>query len=193
MRLLPTRLSGPLLIEPVVHGDERGFFHETFRVDALESLGLADVEFVQENHSRSARGVLRGLHFHVGPGVGKLVRCARGAILDVAVDLRRGSPTYGEWESFELNDANLHQAWIPPGFGHGFCTLSEVADVMYKQTTYFAPEIERAILWNDPDIGIQWPTDIEIVTSEKDAAAPLLHEIADELPFVFAEETRNLA
>jgi dTDP-4-dehydrorhamnose 3,5-epimerase len=186
MKLLPTRLSGPLLIEPVVHGDERGFFHETFRADKLDALGLGAVEFVQENHSRSTRGVLRGLHFHVGPGVGKLVRCARGAIVDVAVDLRRGSPTYGEWEAFELNDQNLHQAWIPPGFGHGFCTVSDVADVLYKQTTYFAPEIERAIRFDDPDIGIAWPEGIEVVTSAKDREAPLLREIADELPFVYA-------
>jgi dTDP-4-dehydrorhamnose 3,5-epimerase len=186
VRVIPTRLAGPLLIEPVVHGDARGFFHETFRADAQERLGLGGVQFVQENHSRSTRGVLRGLHFHVGPGIGKLVRCARGAILDVAVDLRRGSPTYGEWEAFELDDENLRQAWIPPGFAHGFCTLSEIADVLYKQTTYFAPALERAIVWNDPDIGISWPQGIEIVTSEKDSVAPLLREIADELPFVYS-------
>jgi len=166
MRTSPTRLDGLVIIEPSVHPDARGFFCETYRHQWHVEAGLpADQLFVQDNHSRSTRGVLRGLHFHVGHGVAKLVRCGRGRILDVAVDLRKGSPTYGQWEGVEL-------------------VLSDVADVLYKQTTYFEPEIERAVAWNDPDIAIAWPLPVEeLIVSERDAAAPRLREIADELPF----------
>jgi dTDP-4-dehydrorhamnose 3,5-epimerase len=168
-----------------VHGDQRGFFHETFRREGLEGSPLAELAFPQENHSRSAHGVLRGMHFQVGVGIGKLVRCARGAIFDVVVDLRRGSPTYGEWEGFELDDHNLHQLWVPVGFAHGFYARSELADVIYKQTGYYDPALERAIAWNDPDVGVVWPLDRDPLVSEKDAAAPRLRDVADELPFVY--------
>jgi dTDP-4-dehydrorhamnose 3,5-epimerase len=183
LRRLPTRLDGPILIEPVVHGDDRGFFLETFRLDSLAAIGLEGVTFVQENHSRSARGVLRGMHFQIGDGIGKLVRCARGAIFDVAIDLRAQSPTYGQWDGVELNDRNLHQFWVPVGFAHGFYTLSEVADVLYKQTAYYDPNLERAISWNDPDVAVDWPIVGEPALSAKDAVAPTLREIASELPF----------
>jgi dTDP-4-dehydrorhamnose 3,5-epimerase len=184
MELLHTRLDGPLVLAPVVHGDERGFFAETFRTDAYAALGIAE-DFVQDNHSRSGRGVLRGMHFQVGPGQTKLVRCARGSILDVVVDLRRGSPTYGEWEAWELDDASMQQLYAPIGFAHGFCVLSETADVVYKCSNYYVPELERGIAYDDPDIGIRWPDDIELVVSERDASAPRLRDVADELPFVY--------
>ena len=151
MRVLPTPLAGMVAIEPVAHGDERGFFCETYRSEWHTELGIAPEErFVQDNHSRSVRGVLRGMHFHIGPGVAKLVRCARGRILDVGVDLRRGSPTYGRWEGVELDDESMRELYLPVGFAHGFCVLSEVADVIYKQTAYYDPELERGIAWNDP-------------------------------------------
>lgn len=177
-------------IEPTVHGDERGFFCETFRGEWHAELGLkAEERFVQDNHSRSTRGVLRGMHFQLGEGVAKLVRCGRGRILDVAVDLRRGSPTYGQWEGIELDDASMHELYIPVGFAHGFCVLSEIADVFYKQTAYYDPEQERGIAWNDPEIGIDWPlAEAELTISARDAKAPRLSELADELPFEF--ETR---
>lgn len=177
-------LEGPILVEPTVYGDHRGFFHETYRRNSYAELGIRD-EFVQDNHSRSRRGVLRGMHFQVGDGMAKLVRCARGAILDVLVDLRKGSPTFGRWQSFELNDENLHQLYCPIGFAHGFLVLSDVADVIYKCSSYYEPSLERAIAWNDPDVGIEWPEGIEIRTSERDAGAPRLAEIVDELPFVY--------
>jgi dTDP-4-dehydrorhamnose 3,5-epimerase len=180
-----TTLPDVLLLVPVVHGDERGFFHETFRRDGLAGSALAEVEFPQENHSRSSAGVLRGMHFQVGAGLGKVVRCARGAIFDVAIDLRRGSPTYGVWEGFELDDHNLHQVWIPAGFAHGFYTRSELADVIYKQTDYYAPELERSIAWNDPEIGVRWQLEGEPLLAARDAQAPVLRDIADELPFVY--------
>jgi dTDP-4-dehydrorhamnose 3,5-epimerase len=179
---LATRLDGPVLIRPVVHGDHRGFFHESYRRSAFRELGIDD-DFVQDNHSRSRRGVVRGLHFQVGRGMSKLIRCARGAILDVVVDLRKGSPTFGEWESFELNDENLHQLYCPIGFAHGFCVTSEDADVIYKCDAYYDGSIERGIKYDDPEIGVAWPDRIALVPSERDANAPLLREIADELPF----------
>jgi dTDP-4-dehydrorhamnose 3,5-epimerase len=184
MKRLDTRLDGPVLIEPRVFNDERGFFHETYRRNVYAELGIPD-EFVQDNHSRSAQGIVRGMHFQVGKGVGKLVRCARGAILDVMVDIRRGSPTYGEWEAFELTDENLRIAYCPVGFAHGFCVLSDVADVMYKQTGYYDDGLERGIAFNDPDVGIEWPAGLELIPSKRDAEAPLLREIADELPFEY--------
>jgi dTDP-4-dehydrorhamnose 3,5-epimerase len=184
MKRLDTRLDGPVLIEPRVFNDERGFFHETYRRNVYAELGIPD-EFVQDNHSRSAQGIVRGMHFQVGKGVGKLVRCARGAILDVMVDIRRGSPTYGEWEAFELTDENLRIAYCPVGFAHGFCVLSDVADVMYKQTGYYDDDLERGISYADPDVGIEWPAGLELIPSARDAEAPLLREIADELPFEY--------
>ena len=155
MERLDIRLEGPVLVRPVIHGDERGFFHESYRRNVYAELGIPE-EFVQDNHSRSAR-IVRGMHFQVGDGAAKLVRCARGAILDVVVDLRKGSPTFGEWEGFELTDENLHQLYCPIGFAHGFCVLSEKADVMYKQAPYYNEEIERGIAYNDPDVAIAWP------------------------------------
>ena len=189
MRTLPTRLDGPLLIEPRILGDDRGFFCETYRRSEFAELGLPE-EMVQDNQSRSRRGIVRGMHFQVGAGAAKLVRCSRGAILDVVVDLRRGSPTFGEWDAFELTDENMRMAYCPIGFAHGFCTVSDVADVIYKQTAYYADERERGIKYDDPDVGIAWPTDIQLVPSARDANAPLLRDIADELPFVYAPSTR---
>ncbi len=185
MRALPVSLDGLVVIQPTVHGDGRGFFTETYRREWHAELGMAPAEqFVQDNHSRSARGVLRGMHFQVGSGVAKLVRCARGRIFDVAVDLRRGSPTYGRWEAVELDDASMRELYVPVGFAHGFCVLSEVADVIYKQTAYHDPAVERGIAFDDPEVGIEWPLPPgELTVSERDAAAPRLSEIAAELPF----------
>ena len=184
---VPQKIDGPILIEPVVHSDSRGFFVETFRQSRLAELGVPEgSQFIQDNQSRSRRGVVRGMHLQVGDGVVKLVRCARGAIVDVVVDVRRGSPTYGEWAAFELSDANHHQLLVPIGFGHGFCVVSEVADVIYKQTTYYDAELERGFVYDDPDVGIGWPLPAdELIPSERDAAAPLLRELADELPFTY--------
>lgn len=190
MRARTGRLDGPIVIEPQVHGDARGFFIETFRESALASLGLGEVAFVQDNHSRSGRGVVRGMHFQVGKGMGKLVRCARGAIFDVVVDLRRGSPHYGRWEGFPLDDVSHHQLWVPVGFAHGFCVTSEIADVMYRQTGYYDSDLERGIAYDDPALGIDWPiSPAERVVSDRDAAAPPLSDIADRLPFVYEFST----
>lgn len=187
MEQLSTRLPGCKLLEPRVFGDARGFFTETWRADQAESLGLPR-EFVQDNHSRSRRGTLRGIHFQTQPGQGKLVRCARGRIFDVVVDLRRGSPTYGEWEGVELDDERHRQLWIPIGFGHGFCVLSEQADVIYKVTSYYDPGTEAGISFADPDVGIEWPAGIELLYSDRDRDAPRLAEIAAGLPFTYAPE-----
>ncbi len=176
MNRLPTRLDGPVLLAPEVHGDERGFFMETFRQDVWSSHGV-DGPFVQDNHSRSKRGTLRGIHFQTSPGQGKLVRVARGRVFDVIVDLRRASPTFGEWESFVLDDAAAHQLWIPIGFGHGFCVLSETADFVYKCTSYYDPATELGIRFDDPEVGIEWPDDVELIYSERDRAAPTLSEM----------------
>jgi dTDP-4-dehydrorhamnose 3,5-epimerase len=178
---LETKLDGVALIEPVVHGDERGFFVETFSRDQWRELGV-EVEFVQHNHSRSRRGTLRGIHFQTEPGQAKLMRCSRGEILDVAVDLRRGSPTYGQWEAHVLDDVKHRQLFVPVGFGHGFVVLSEEADVAYQVSSYFDPATEAGIAWNDPDVGIDWQV-AEPLLSERDKQAPKLAEIADELPF----------
>jgi dTDP-4-dehydrorhamnose 3,5-epimerase len=182
---VPVSLPGLVVIEPAVHGDERGFFTETYRQGLHAEWGIPEADrFVQDNHSRSSRGVVRGMHFQVGAGVAKLVRCARGKIVDVAVDLRRGSPTYGQWEAVELDDVQMRQLYVPVGFAHGFCALSDVADVLYKQTAYYDPQVERGIAFDDPDVGIVWPLPREaLIVSPRDAAAPLLREIADELPF----------
>jgi dTDP-4-dehydrorhamnose 3,5-epimerase len=182
MRRLPTRLDGPVLLEPAVHGDARGFFLESYRASVWAEHGVDDT-FVQDNHSRSGRGVLRGMHFSIGDGQAKLVRCARGQILDVVVDLRRASPTYGEWESVELDDEAARQLYIPVGFAHGFCVLSEVADVTYKCSTYYDGAVERGFRYDDPDVGIAWPADMDLLVSERDRQAPVLTEIAADLPF----------
>jgi dTDP-4-dehydrorhamnose 3,5-epimerase len=174
MRRLATRLEGPVLLEPTVHGDARGFFLETFRASTLAELGVHD-EWVQDNHSRSARGVLRGMHFQ--PGMAKLVRCARGAILDVLVDIRRGSASFGRWEGFELDDENHRQLYVPDGFAHGFCVLSESADVIYKCSAYYDPAAESGFRFDDPEVGIKWPDGIEFQTSKRDREAPLLSEL----------------
>jgi dTDP-4-dehydrorhamnose 3,5-epimerase len=187
-----TRLEGPFVLEPRVFADERGFFCETYRLEWHPPLGISPQEcFIQDNHSRSARGVVRGMHFHVGDGVAKLVRCARGRILDVVVDLRRGSPTYAHWEGVELDDESMRQLYVPVGFAHGFCVLSDVADVLYKQTAYYDPSVERGIAWNDPQVGIQWPTEVEPIVSARDTAAPLLGDVADELPFEYDGPRRS--
>jgi dTDP-4-dehydrorhamnose 3,5-epimerase len=183
MHTVATKLTGPLLLAPTVHGDERGFFVESFRADALVELGIGD-PFVQDNHSRSRRGVVRGMHFQ--PGQAKLVRCARGAILDVLVDIRRGSPHFGQWEGYELDDVAHHQLYVPDGFAHGFCVLSELADVTYKVTSYYDPEAESGFAYTDPAVGIQWPDADTLVGSERDRIAPSLAEREPDLPFVYA-------
>lgn len=182
MRTLLTRLDGPILIAPTVHGDERGFFLETYRRNDYGELGI-DVEFVQDNHSRSRRGIVRGMHFQ--PGMAKLVRCARGAMIDVLVDIRRGSDTFGQWEAFELNDANHHQLYCPDGFAHGFCVVSEIADVIYGCTSYYDPATESGFAYDDPEVGIEWPEGLELTPSARDAAAPRLSEVAQTLPFEY--------
>ncbi|MEZ5076273.1 MAG: dTDP-4-dehydrorhamnose 3,5-epimerase [Solirubrobacterales bacterium] len=178
---LPTELDGVALIEPRVFADERGFFLETFSRDAWAALGV-DVEFVQHNHSRSTRGTLRGLHFQTEPGQAKLLRCARGAILDVAVDLRRDSPTYGGWEAHVLDDERHRQLFVPVGFAHGFAVLSEVADVAYLVSSYYDPATEAGIAWDDPEVGVEWQVP-EPLLSERDRTAPRLAEIAADLPW----------
>jgi dTDP-4-dehydrorhamnose 3,5-epimerase len=185
LKLHETQLNGPLLLQPAVHGDARGFFCETYRRNVLSELGI-DEEMVQDNHSRSDRGIVRGMHFQIGAGAAKLIRCARGTILDVVVDIRRGSPTFGRWEAFELSDENMHIVYCPVGFAHGFCVISEQADVIYKQSNYYAAETERGFKYDDPDVGIRWPLPADqLVVSERDATAPLLREIASELPFEY--------
>jgi dTDP-4-dehydrorhamnose 3,5-epimerase len=170
-----------VLLEPDVFGDARGFFVETYRALEWSEHGIP-TDFVQDNHSRSRRGTLRGIHFQTSPGQGKLVRCARGSVLDVVVDLRRGSPTFGEWESVVLDDETHRQLWIPIGFGHGFCVLSDEADFTYKCTSVYDPATEAGIRFDDPDIGIEWP-EMEWIYSERDRAAPPLTAVADTLPF----------
>ena len=180
-RRLETRIDGLVLIEPHVIADDRGFFFETFRADEYAALGI-DVPFVQDNHSRSTRGTIRALHFQLRPGQAKLVRAARGAIWDVAVDLRRDSPTYGQYEGFELNDSNARQLFVPVGFAHGFCVTSDTADVTYKVSSYYDGATERGIAFDDPAIGIDWPAS-EPLVSDRDRSNPTLAEIADELPW----------
>ena len=181
MERLPTRLDGLVLLAPTVLGDERGFFLETWRASAWAEHGVP-TEWVQDNHSRSRRGTLRGIHFQTRPGQGKLVRCARGRVWDVAVDLRRGSPTFGQWEAAVLDDERHHQLWIPVGFGHGFCVLSETADVAYKCTSAYDSATEAGFRYDDPDVAIEWPQQ-DVMLSARDRAAPRLAEIAAELPF----------
>jgi dTDP-4-dehydrorhamnose 3,5-epimerase len=178
---LPTKLDGVVLLEPAVHGDERGFFVETFSRAAWAELGV-EAEFVQHNHSRSGKGTLRGLHFQTEPGQAKLLRCARGSILDVAVDLRRDSPTYGEWEAHVLDDERHRQLFVPVGFAHGFVVLSDVADVAYLVSSYYDPATEAGIAWDDPDVGVEWQVS-EPLLSARDREAPRLAEIAETLPW----------
>jgi dTDP-4-dehydrorhamnose 3,5-epimerase len=181
VRRLETQLEGLVLIEPAVHKDDRGFFVETYRRDEYRPLGI-DADFVQDNHSRSQRGAVRAFHFQLRPGQAKLVRAARGAIYDVAIDLRRNSPTYGQHEAFELSDENGRQLFVPIGFAHGFCVVSDVADVTYKVSAYYDPETERGIAFDDPDLGVAWPVE-EPLVSERDRNNPPLAEIASELPW----------
>jgi dTDP-4-dehydrorhamnose 3,5-epimerase len=176
MKFTFTRLEIPevVLIEHEIFRDARGFFLESYRENDFAEHGIP--RFVQDNHSRSTKGVLRGLHYQLEPkAVGKLVRCMRGAIFDVAVDLRRGSPSYGKWVGAELTEENHRMLWVPPGFAHGFCTLSDIADVLYKQTEYYSQEHDRGTRWNDPAIGIRWPI-ADPQVSAKDASAPLLKD-----------------
>ena len=183
-----TRLSIPevVLIEPKVFGDARGFFFESFNQKAFNEATGTNHAFVQDNHSRSSRGVLRGLHYQIQQPQGKLVRVARGAVFDVAVDIRRSSPTFGQWVGAELSEDNQHQLWVPPGFAHGFLVLSESADFLYKTTDYYAPQHERSIAWNDPSIGISWPAlaqGQQPLLSAKDSAAPLLASLGADALF----------
>ena len=184
MEFVELGLAGVTLIKPSVHGDERGFFLESFRADALAEAGIA-ATFVQDNHSRSRSGIVRGMHFQ--PGQAKLVRCARGAIWDAIVDLRVGSPTFGRWEGYELNDETHHQLFVPDGFAHGFCVLSEVADLTYKVTSYYDQTTEGGFRYDDPAVGIAWPIPIDqLIASARDASAPTLAELRDSLPFSYA-------
>lgn len=179
MEAFDTRLGGVIMLEPEAFTDGRGVFFESFNAGRFtEATGL-EMTFVQDNQSRSHRGVVRGIHYQLPPAEqGKLVRVLAGVVFDVAVDLRRSSPTFGRWLGTELSAHNRRQIWVPPGFGHGFLALSADAEVLYKATRYYAPEHERAIRWNDPDLGIEWPLeDAEPLLSAKDAAAPLLEDV----------------
>ncbi|MCF7729859.1 MAG: dTDP-4-dehydrorhamnose 3,5-epimerase [Chthoniobacterales bacterium] len=180
MKLISTKIPDLLLIEPKVLGDDRGFFFESFNKREFSQKTGFSFSFVQDNHSRSSQGVLRGLHYQVKQPQGKLVRVVRGVIFDVAVDLRPSSPTFKHWEGLELSEKNHHQLWIPPGFAHGFMVLSENAEVLYKTTDYYAPEYERTILWNDPTLQIQWPQGYEVQLSEKDKKGLLFSEAMKE-------------
>jgi len=171
MKVTATALAGVLIIEPRIFGDERGFFFESFNQKAFRQATGVDVNFVQDNHSRSANGVLRGLHYQIEQPQGKLVRVVRGAVFDVAVDLRKSSPTFGQWLGLELTEENKRQLWIPAGFAHGFMTLSESADFLYKTSDYYAPQFERCIAWDDPELAIDWPlNDSQPLISVKDQA-----------------------
>ena len=180
MNLIPTSVDGVLILEPSVFKDERGFFLETFNGGELADTPIGST-FVQANHSRSSRGVLRGLHYQLANPQGKLVHVARGSIYDVAVDIRRGSPSFGKWTGVELNDDNLLSLWIPPGFAHGFCVLSEVADVIYKCTALYDPADDHGVAWNDPSIGVAWPGADPIISS-KDMRWEDLSESRADLP-----------
>lgn len=179
-RTVATRLSGLVVIEPTIHGDDRGFFLETYRLDGYAELGVG-VDFVQDNHSRSRRGTLRGLHFQRDPGQAKLVRCARGEIRDIVVDLRSSSPTFGEYEAIELDDVRHRQVFVPVGFAHGFVVLSDVADVTYKVSSVYNPSTEAGLAWDDPVLAITWGVTAPIV-SERDRGNPTLAELTGHLP-----------
>ncbi|MBJ7262409.1 MAG: dTDP-4-dehydrorhamnose 3,5-epimerase [Burkholderiaceae bacterium] len=169
MRAIPSSIPDVVILEPQVFGDSRGFFMESFNMAKFREATGAEVDFVQDNHSRSARGVLRGLHYQIQNTQGKLVRVTQGTVFDVAVDIRKSSPTFGQWVGIELSDTNYRQLWVPAGFAHGFLTLSETADFLYKTTDYYAPQYERSIAWNDSEIGIDWPGGIEPILSSKDS------------------------
>lgn len=168
MKVIPTDIEGLLVIEPQVFGDDRGFFYESFNARRFAELTGVTAAFVQDNHSRSAKNVLRGLHYQIEQAQGKLVRVTAGSVFDVAVDLRKSSPTFGKWFGLELSAENKRQLWIPAGFGHGFVVTSDAAEFLYKTTDYYAPQFERAIIWNDPAIGIEWPLTGEPLLSGKD-------------------------
>ncbi len=186
---LDTRLEGVGLLQAEVIGDERGFFVETYRRAEFVELGVVG-DMVQGNHSRSRRGIVRGMHFQIGEGAAKLVRCGRGQILDVVVDIRRGSPTYGEWESFDLTDENGRIVYCPIGFAHGFCVVSDVADVFYMQSNYYSGETERGFKYDDPEVAIEWPLPAaELIPSQRDASAPTLADVAADLPFEYEPST----
>lgn len=176
MKVTPTAIPDVLIIEPKVFGDERGFFFESFNQKAFNAATGLDTKFVQDNHSRSAKGVLRGLHYQVQQPQGKLVRVVRGAVFDVAVDIRQGSATFGKWVGVELSEENHKQLWLPAGLAHGFLVLSESADFLYKTTDYYAPQHERCIAWNDASIGIEWPAGIQPLLSVKDKSGKRLEE-----------------
>jgi dTDP-4-dehydrorhamnose 3,5-epimerase len=181
MQVTPSALPEVLILEPRVFGDERGFFMESYNRRAFNEVVGYDVEFVQDNHSRSARGVLRGLHFQLPPHAqGKLVRVTAGVVFDVAVDVRRESPRLGRWTGVELSEANQRQLWIPPGFAHGFLVLSDRADFLYKTTDYYAPSLERTVRWDDTDVGIRWPdAGSPVRLSSKDSVAPVLKDASE--------------
>ena len=174
MNIIRCEIPDVLILEPKVFGDDRGFFFESFNERAFAEKTVVSARFVQDNHSRSARNVLRGLHYQIQQPQGKLVRVAVGAVFDVAVDLRKSSPTFGKWAGTILSAEDKRQLWIPPGFAHGFLVLSESADFLYKTTDYYAPEHERCIIWNDPDIGIRWPLQGEPILAAKDKAGKRL-------------------
>ena len=180
MKARPSRLAGPIVIEPSIVADSRGFFLESFRRDPYREAGI-DADFVQDNHSRSVRGTVRALHFQADPGQPKLVRVARGRAFDVIVDIRPSSPTFGQWESFELDDERHLQLYVPIGFAHGFCALSAVVDFVYKVGSYYDAETERGIAWDDPELAIAWPIE-EPVVSDRDQRNPTLADIRAELP-----------
>jgi dTDP-4-dehydrorhamnose 3,5-epimerase len=170
MKVIKTPLDGLLIIEPTVFGDQRGFFYESFNAQRFAEQTGVDVQFVQDNHSRSAKGVLRGLHYQIQQAQGKLVRVTSGAVFDVAVDVRKSSPTFGKWYGMELSAENKRQLWIPAGFAHGFVVTSDFAEFLYKTTDYYAPAHERSVIWNDPAVGVAWPLDGEPLLSAKDKA-----------------------
>ena len=175
MKILQTAIEGMLIIEPKVFGDARGFFMESFNARDFDAAVGSRVEFVQDNHSRSAHGVLRGLHYQLAPHAqGKLVRVTRGEVFDVGVDLRRNSPSFGRWVGVSLNDQNHRMVWLPPGLAHGFLVTGDGADFLYKTSGYYAPQAERCIRWNDPAIGIDWPPIAQPLLAQRDADAPLL-------------------
>ena len=176
MKVVETSIPDVLIIEPKVFGDERGFFYESFNAAAFEAATGLKRQFVQDNHSKSRRGVLRGLHYQIRQPQGKLVRVVQGEVFDVAVDLRRSSPSFGRWTGVLLNAENKRQLWIPEGFAHGFVVLSETAEFLYKTTDYYAPEHERSLLWNDPELGIEWPLDEAPQLSAKDIAGKPLSQ-----------------
>ena len=174
MQILPTTLQDVFVIEPRVFGDDRGFFFESFNARVFAELTGVTAHFVQDNHSRSAQNVLRGLHYQIQQAQGKLVRATMGEVFDVVVDIRKSSPTFGKWEGFHLSGENKRQVWIPPGFAHGFVVLSEVAEFLYKTTDYWAPQYEHSILWSDPALGIKWPNPGTPLLSNKDKEGVLL-------------------